>query len=114
MLAHEVRSDDITVDVKGPRSNIFQWECKIQDKVCKQIIDGDSFTNAISLDIVHALSLSTWRLPTPCYMQWMNESSTQKVTHKVRVKFSMGNYMDTVDCDAVSTNACHLLFGRSW
>ena len=24
MLAHEVRSDDITVDVKGPRSNIFQ------------------------------------------------------------------------------------------
>ena len=48
MSAHVVHSDGTTVDVKGQRSNIFQSECKIQDKVCKLIIDGDSFTNAIS------------------------------------------------------------------
>ena len=47
-------------------------------------------------------------------MQWMNQSGTLKVTHKVRVKFSMGNYMDTVDCNVVHMNACHLLLGRPW
>ena len=69
MLAREVESDGTVVNVKGQRSNIFQSECKIQDKVCKLIIDGDSFTNAISSDLVHALSLSTRRLPMLRYIQ---------------------------------------------
>ena len=68
MLAREVESDGTVVNVKGQRSNIFQSECKIQDKVCKLIINGGSFTNAISSDVMHALSLSTWRLPVPRYM----------------------------------------------
>jgi len=83
MMAQEVHSDGTTVDVKGQRSNIFQSECKIQDKVCKLIIDGGSFTNAISSDVVHALSLSMRRLPTPRYIQWMNHSGTLKITHRV-------------------------------
>jgi hypothetical protein len=72
MLAQGVQSDGTTVQVKGQRSSIFQSQCKIQDKVCKLIIDGGSFTNAISSYLVAALPLSTWRLPTLCYMQWMN------------------------------------------
>jgi hypothetical protein len=78
---------------------MFQLECKIQDKVCELIIDSGSFTNVISSDVLHSLSLSIWRLPTPRYMQWMNQSGTLKITHKARVKFSIGNYVDTVDCD---------------
>jgi hypothetical protein len=62
------------------------------------IIDGDSFTNAISSDLVTALSLSMQRLPTACYMQWMNQSGLLKITQKARVKFSISNYIDTVDC----------------
>ena len=96
MMARDVQSDGTTVMVKGQRSNIFQSECKIQDKVCKLFIDGGSFTNAISSDLVHALSLSTRRLPKPRYMQRMNQSSTLKITHKTRVKFSIGSYVDTV------------------
>ena len=46
MLAKEVCSDGTVASTKGQRSNIFQSECKIQDKVCKLIIDGGSFTNA--------------------------------------------------------------------
>jgi len=65
-------------------------------------------------DLVNDLSLPTRRLPTPHYMQWMNESGTLKITHKARVKFSIGNYMDTVDCDVVPMSACHLLLGRPW
>jgi hypothetical protein len=114
MLAREVESDGTVVNVKGQRSNIFQSECKIQDKVCKLIIDGGSFTNAISSDVVHALSLSTRRLPMPRYIQWMNQSGTLKITHKARVKFSIGNYVDTVDCDIAPMSACHLLLGRPW
>ena len=82
MLAREVESDGTVVNVKGQRSNIFQSECKIQDKICKLIIDGGSFTNAISSDVVHALSLSTQRLLTSRYMQWMNQSGTLKITQK--------------------------------
>jgi hypothetical protein len=114
MMAREVQCDGTSANLNGQRSNIFQSECKIQDKVCKLIIDGGSFTNAISSDLVHALSLSTRRLPTPRYMQWMNQSGTLKITHKARVKFSVGNYIDTVDCDVVPLSACHLLLGRSW
>jgi hypothetical protein len=51
---------------------------------------GLSFTNVISSDVVHALYFCTWRLPTPLYMQWMNTSGTLKLTHKARVKFSVG------------------------
>jgi hypothetical protein len=47
-------------------------------------------------------------------MQWMNQSGTLKITHKVRVKFSIGNYMDTVDCAVAPMSACHLLLGRPW
>jgi hypothetical protein len=78
------------------------------------IIDGGSFTNAISSDLVAELSLSTRRLPTLCYMQWMNQTSMLKITHKARVKFSISNYIDTVDCDVVAMSACHLLLGRPW
>jgi hypothetical protein len=94
------------------RCNIFQPECKIQDKVCKLIIDGSNFTNTINSDLVYALSLSTWQLPTPRSMQWMNQSGKLKITHKVRVKFSVGNYVDIVDCDVAPLSACHLLLGR--
>jgi hypothetical protein len=114
MMARHVHSDGTAVTVPGQRSNIFQSECKIQEKVCKLIIDGGSFANVVSSELVNALSLSTWRLPTPHYIQWMNQSGTLKITHKARVKFSVGNYIDTVDCDIAPLSACHLLLGRPW
>jgi hypothetical protein len=98
--------------VKGQCSSIFWSQCKIQDKVCKLIIDGGSFTNAICSDLVAALSLSTRRLPTPHYIQWMNQSGMLKITHKMRVKFSIANYIDTVDYDVALLSACHLLLRR--
>jgi len=48
----------------------------------------------------------------PRYMQWMNQSGTLKITRKVRVKFSMGDYVDTVDCDVAPLSVCHLMLGR--
>jgi hypothetical protein len=45
---------------------------------------------------------------------WMNTSGTLKITHKARVKFSVGTYVDTVDCNVAPLSACHLLLGRAW
>ena len=72
LMSQEVQRDGTIANMKGHRYNIFQSECKIKDEACKLIIDGGSFTTSISSDVVHALSLSTRRLPTPRYMQWMN------------------------------------------
>jgi hypothetical protein len=65
-------------------------------------------------DVVHALSLSTWRLPTLLYMQWMNTCGTLKINHKARVKFLVGSYVDTVDCNVAPLSVCHLLLGQPW
>src|SRR5215216_3152827 len=37
-----------------------------------------------------------------------------KVTHTVRVHFSIATYADYVDCDVVPMQACSLLLGRPW
>ena len=44
----------------------------------------------------------------------MNQSGMLKITHRARVKFSMGIYVDSVDCNVVPMNVCHLLLGRPW
>jgi hypothetical protein len=114
LMSQEVQHDGTTAAVKGQHSGIFQSECKIKDKVCKLIIDVGSFTDVTSSDLVSALSLSMRRLPMPRYVQWMNQSGTLKITHKARVNFFVGNYMDTIGCDVAAMSACHLLLGRPW
>jgi hypothetical protein len=75
-------------------------------------MDGGSFPSAVSSDLVNALSLSTWRLPMACYIQWMNQSGTLKITQKVGIKFLVGSYANVVDCDVAPVSARHLLLGR--
>jgi hypothetical protein len=50
----------------------------------------------------------------PYYIQWPNNSGKAKVTHTVRVHFSIGTYHDYADCDVVSMQACSLLLGHPW
>ena len=44
----------------------------------------------------------------------MYHTGKLKVTHKVRVKFSVVDYTDKVICDVIPMDACHLLLGRPW
>jgi hypothetical protein len=37
-----------------------------------------------------------------------------KVTHKVRVLFTVGDYVDEVECDVLPLEVCGLLLGHSW
>jgi hypothetical protein len=37
-----------------------------------------------------------------------------KVTHKVRVPFTVDDYVDEVECDVLPLEVCGLLLGRPW
>jgi hypothetical protein len=44
----------------------------------------------------------------------LNDSGKAKITQTCRVSFSVGTYVDSVDCDVVPMEACSLLLGRPW
>ena len=102
-----------TID-KGQRWSLFQTQCIIKGKECKLMIDGGSCTNGISKAMVAALRLSTWRIPEPKHLEWLNSCGMLKVTHRVRVPFTVGGYVDEVECDVLPSEVCGLLLGRPW
>ena len=101
----------MTVD-KGQRWSLFQTQCMIKGTACKLIIDGGSCTNGISKAMVAALQLSTWRIPEPKHLEWLNSCGMLKVTHKVRVPFTVDDYVDEVECDVLPLEVCGMLLGR--
>ena len=102
-----------TVD-KGQRWSLFQTQCMIKGKACKLMIDGGSCTNGISKAMVASLGLSTWRIPEPKHLEWLNSCGMLKVTHKARVPFTIGEYADEVECDVLPLEVCGLFLGRPW
>jgi hypothetical protein len=103
----------ITVD-KGQRWNLFQAQCMIKGKACKFMIDSGSYCNGISKAIVEALGLSTWRIPEPRHVEWVHSCGMLKITHKVRVPFTVDDFVDEVECDVLPLEVCGLLLGRPW
>jgi hypothetical protein len=112
LMVQRVQEDRI--ENKGQCWNIFQTQCQINNTNCKLIIDGGSYTNADSKGLVEALGLPTWKHPQPHCIEWLYQSGKLKVTHKVRVNFSVGDYKDAIICDVLPMDACHLLSGRPW
>jgi hypothetical protein len=78
------------------------------------MIDSGSYCNGISKAVVEALGLSTWRIPEPRYVEWVNSCGMLKITHKVRVPFTVDDYVDEVECDVLPLEVCGLLLGRAW
>jgi hypothetical protein len=64
------------------------------------MVDGGSY-NGISKAVVATLGLLTWRIPEPKHVAWLNSYSMLKVTHKVPVPFTVGDYVDEVECDVL-------------
>jgi hypothetical protein len=99
---------------RGQRWKLFQAQCIIKGKACKLMIDSGSYCNGISKAVVEALGLSTWRIPEPRHVEWVNNCSMLKITHKVRVPFTVDDYVDEVECDVLPLEVCGLLFGHPW
>ena len=68
----------------------------------------------ISKDVVESLLLPTWEHPKPYYMKWINDVGKLKVTHRVKVPFSVFGYVDKVECDVMPLHVCHFILGRLW
>ena len=80
----------------------------------KVIIDGGSCHNLASKEMCEKLGLTMIKHPHPYHVQWLSDCGDVKVQHMVRVKFSIHDYTDTVDCEVVPMMVCHLLLGRPW
>jgi len=50
--------------------------------------------------------------PRPYKLHWINDGRDINVKNQVKVKLSVGNYVDDVLCDIVPMEACHVLLGR--
>jgi hypothetical protein len=55
---------------------------------------------------------STWRIPQPKHIEWLNSCGILKVTHKIRVPFTVGEYVDKVECDALSLEMLSPIEGK--
>jgi len=64
--------------------------------------------------LVDKLALTIIPHPKPYKLQCLNESGDLTVQHQVKVKLSIGKYQDSVLCDVVPMEACHVLLGRPW
>jgi hypothetical protein len=99
---------------KGQHWSLFQTQCMVKGKACKLMVDGGSYYNGISKAVVATLGLSTWRIPEPKLVAWLNSCGMLKITHKVRMPFTVGDYVDEVECDVLPLEVCGLLLGRPW
>jgi hypothetical protein len=86
---------------RGQRWNLFQAQCIIKGNACKLMIDSGSYCNGISKSVVEAVGLSTWRIPKPRHVEWINSCSMLKITHKVHVPFTVDDYIDEVERDVL-------------
>jgi hypothetical protein len=92
-----------------------EWlKCTIKEKACKLIIDSGSYCNGISRAVVASLGLSTWCISEPKHVEWLNSCGVLKVTHKIHVPFTVGDYVDEVECDVLPLEVCRILLGRPW
>ncbi|KAK1618356.1 hypothetical protein QYE76_023873 [Lolium multiflorum] len=114
MQLKKVQDDACKTVDKGQRWSLFQTQCTIKGKACKLMIDGGSCINDIRKAMVAALGLSTWHLPEPKHLEWLNSCGILKITHKVRVPFTVDDYVDEIECDVLPLEVCGLLLGRSW
>jgi hypothetical protein len=114
MQLKRVHDETCMIADRGQRWNLFQAQCIIKGKACKLMIDSGSYYNGINKSVVEALGLSTWRIPEPRHVEWVNSCGMLKITHKVCVPFILDDYVDEMECDVLPLEVCGLLLGRPW
>jgi hypothetical protein len=72
MQLKRVHDETCMIADRGQRWNLFQAQCIIKGKACKLMIDSGSYCNGNSKSVVEALGLSTWRIPEPRHVEWVN------------------------------------------
>ena len=89
---------------------IFYSGCSIKEKVCNLITDNRSCENMVSRALINHLMLETKPHPHPYTIGWITKGKGTDICH---VSISITKfYQDSVACDVVDMNACHILLGR--
>jgi predicted SprT family Zn-dependent metalloprotease len=79
------------------------------------IIDGGSRENVVSKEIILKLGLKTEKHLAPYKIEWIKRGTEALVTERIRFTFSIGkHYSDSILCDVVEMDACHLVMERPW
>lgn len=52
--------------------------------------------------------------PSSYKLAWLNTRTEISVSKKALVSFSIGSYKDSISCDVVPMDTCHLLLGHPW
>ena len=99
---------------QAQRSNLFQTQAKVNNKLVKLIIDSGSCHNLASKEMCEKLGLTLITHPHPYHVQWFSDCGDVKVQYMVKVTFSIHDCIDTVECYVVPMIVCHLLLGRLW
>eukprot|EP00253_Pinus_taeda_P031959 PITA_31959 len=96
------------------RKALFQTVCKSHGKCCKLIIDSGSIDNLVATEMVEKLGLKRLKHPTPYGVSWLQKGHQLLVDEQCEVEFHIGKYHDTVFCDFIPMDVCHILLGRPW
>ncbi len=96
------------------RRNIFHYRGRVGEKSCLVIIDGGSSTNCVSMDYCKKNKIITDPHPNPHQIKWLDNKEGIHVTRQAKVLLNFGSFIDTVICDVVPMDACHVLLGRPW
>jgi hypothetical protein len=67
-----------------------------------------------SKELCTKLKIKYYPHPNLYCISWLSDLGEMKITNTVRVKFSIGNYTGTMECDVVHMTICHLLLGCPW
>lgn len=63
---------------------------------------------------IRKLGIQSSAHPSPYQLAWLNNGTDIRVSKQALVAFSIGSYKDSVHCDVLPMDACHLLLGRPW
>eukprot|EP00253_Pinus_taeda_P026853 PITA_26853 len=105
-----------TKEVAEPtqRKSLFRTVCKSHGKCCKVIIDSGSTDNLVATEMVEKLGLKRLKHPTPYKVSWLQKGHQLLVDEQFEVEFHIGKYHDTVVCDIMPMDVCHILLRRPW
>ena len=77
-------------------------------------MDSGSTNNLVATEMVGKLHLKKLKHPTPYRVSWLHKGHQLLVDEKCEVEFHIGKYHDTVVCDIMPMDVCHILLGRPW
>jgi hypothetical protein len=80
LIVQRVLSAHMEKAEQNQRHTLFQTKCVIKERSCHLIIDGGSYNNLASSDMVEKLALTTKPHPHPYHIRWLNNSDKVKVT----------------------------------